>query len=283
MLITQRINEYRAQTFHTAPQLKITTKESAINFVNQRGFIFFWPIKKIVLPSLWVAVAGDRPVADQHDDPGHVTWGWKDALLGSKHWYYAKVLRKRATIISMELAPFFYALTKNYDSPEEVFLFQYERGQMTQEAKTIYELILNQGALDTVALRRASHMTSKESDSRFNRALIDLQTDFKITPVGVTQSGGWRYSFAYDLVSRHYPEIVESARHINDRQAREKLLEVYFLSVGAAQIKDVTKIFQWSINDTKRTLIDLEARHLIQQALQFENLPGEWIALKEIL
>jgi hypothetical protein len=283
MLISKRINEYRAQTFHITNQLRITTKEDAIQFVNLRGFIFFWPIKNILLPSLWVAVAGDRPVADQHDDPGHVTWGWKDSLLGSQQWYYAKVLRKRATIISMEIAPYFYALSNNYGSPEEDYLSIYERGHLTQEAKTVYEILLDQGSMDTIALRRASHMTNKDSDSRFNRALMDLQADFKILPVGVTRSGGWRYAFAYDLVSRHYPEPLVKARHIQERQAREKLTELYFQSVGAAQISDVRKIFQWSLDDIKHTLMDLEKRSVIQQEIQHEDLPGEWIGLKELI
>lgn len=282
MIFSQRVKEYRARTFRITNHLRITKKEDAIEFVDQRGFIFFWPIKNVILPSLWVAVAGDRPVADQHDDPGHVTWGWKDSLLGSQQWYYAKVLRKRATIISMKVAPYFYALSMNYGSPEEDYLFIYERGHMTQEAKTVYKLLIEQGPMDTIALRRASHMTSKESDSRFNRALIDLQSDFKIVPVSVTQSGGWRYAFAYDLVSRQYPELLEKARYIQDHQAREKLIQLYFKSVGAAKINDVMKIFQWSIEDTNLSLTELEKRRVIQQNLKHMDLPGEWIALKEL-
>jgi hypothetical protein len=154
---------------------------------------------------------------------------------------------------------------------------------MTQEAKTVYEILLDQGSMDTIALRRASHMTNKDSDSRFNRALMDLQSDFKILPVGVTRSGGWRYAFAYDLVSRHYPELLVKARHIQERQAREKLTELYFQSVGAAQISDVRKIFQWSLDDIKHTLMDLEKRSVIQQEIQHEDLPGEWIGLKELI
>ena len=43
-------------------------------------------IKGIAFPSLWTAVAGDRPFADEHDDPGHVTWGWKDTAPGQRIW-----------------------------------------------------------------------------------------------------------------------------------------------------------------------------------------------------
>ena len=281
MLDTKRINAYRIKTFCIANKYRLSTKEEAIQFANQRGFIFFWPIKNIVLPSLWTAVAGDRPVANQHDDPGHISWAWKDSLLGSQHWYYAKVLHKRATIISLDAAPYFYALSENYGSPEEDYLTLYERGHMTLEAKTVYKILLEQGAMDTIALRRASHMTSKESDSRFNRALVNLQADFKIVPVGVTRSGGWRYAFAYDLVSRNYPELLKRSRPIQERHARERLTDLYFQSVGAARFQDVKKIFQWSDAHTSCAIFDLEKRGSIQQGLVHKECPGEWIAIKD--
>jgi hypothetical protein len=94
--------------------------------------------------------------------------------------------------------------------------------------------LLFKGPLDTVALRRATHMTSKESDTRFDRALTELQADFKIQPVGVTESGAWRYAFAYDLVTRHYPELPEQARPITERQAAR--WPIYFSSLGAARL-----------------------------------------------
>ena len=74
------LSEYQAQTFRLRPELRLNTVEQAIAFVNQRGFIYFWPISGILFPSLWAAVAGNRPVADKHDDPGHITWRWKDNL-----------------------------------------------------------------------------------------------------------------------------------------------------------------------------------------------------------
>jgi hypothetical protein len=96
---------YRSKTFRSTPDMHLFGIEDAIEFVKQRGFVFFWPIKDILLPSLWVAYAGDRPVADDHDDPGHVTWGWKDSLLGKRSWYYGRILRKRNTIISLDTHP----------------------------------------------------------------------------------------------------------------------------------------------------------------------------------
>src|SRR5512137_1483743 len=105
LILQELLRAYRAQTFRLLPGQQLKSSDEAAAFVNERGFVYFWPITGILLPSLWAAVAGDRPVADAHDDPGHVTWGWKDALLGQRQWYYAKLLRKKATMIAMEIAP----------------------------------------------------------------------------------------------------------------------------------------------------------------------------------
>lgn len=276
------LQAYRAHTYRLLPGERVSTRDEAVTFVNQRGFVFFWPITGINLPSLWVAVAGDRPVADAHDDPGHVTWRWKDSLVGRCQWYYAKVLRKRATMISFDVAPYFYALSENYGSPEDDYLTLYEQGRLTQEAKTVYEVLLDEGPLDTVALRRAARMTSRSSDSRFNRAMADLQADFKILPVAVTQAGAWRYAFAYDIVARHYPELTERARHIREDEARQRLAELYFYSVGAAQLRDVTKLFRWNAQGAERAVNTLVQAGVLRRGLEMENQPGEWIALVEL-
>ncbi|MBN1148110.1 MAG: winged helix DNA-binding domain-containing protein [Anaerolineales bacterium] len=282
VLTEKRILAYRSRAFRTLPGERVKTCDEAVAFVNERGFVFFWPITGIVLPSLWAAVAGDRPVADAHDDPGHVTWSWKDSLLGERRWYYAKVLRKKATMIALDVAPSFYALSENYGSPEEDYLTLYEQGRLTQEARVVYEVLLDEGPLDTVALRKAAHMTSRSSDSRFNRALVDLQADFKILPVGVTQAGAWHYAFAYDIVARHYPDLPEQAHAIRERQAQRKLVDLYFRSVGAAQVRDVARLFGWGARLANRIIDALVEAGALRRGLQMENQAGEWIALAEL-
>jgi len=276
------LDSYRLGTFRQKPGQQVKNLDEAVEFAQERGFIYFWPIKDIILPSLWSAVAGSRPVADAHDDPGHVTWGWKDSQLGKRSWYYAKVLRKRATIIAMDVAPYFYALSENFGAPEEDYLTIYEQGRMTQEAKILYETLLDKGPLDTVALRREAHMTSKESDSRFNRALTDLQADFKIVPVEVVDAGAWHYAFSYDIVARYYPEITEQARQISEREARQKLAHLYLQSVGAAQPKDVIKLFGWR---SPNALAALERLVQAEQAgkIKVEGDKGEFFAAKTLI
>lgn len=282
-LFGEQLKKYRATTFHMLPGERLTNVEEAISFVNQRGFIFFWPISGITLPSLWSAVAGDRPVADAHDDPGHVTWGWKDELLGKKRWFYAKVLRKKATIISLEVLPYFYALSENYGSLEDDYLTQYEQGRLTQEAKIIYEALLDEGPLDTVALRRATHLTSRESDYRFNRGLNELQVDFKVLPVGVAQAGAWNYAFVYDIVPRHFPELPDQAHYIQEVEARRKLAELYLHSVGAAQIRDLVKLFGWKPAQAERTVNELGKAGILVNDLEPDKDHEKWLVLRELV
>jgi hypothetical protein len=282
-LSIQHLNNYRAQTYQSLPHLKVKTVDEAVDFVNRRGFVFFWPIKNVLLPSLWVAASGDRPVPDNHDDPGHKTWDWKDRMLGKRRWYYGRILRRRNTIISLADAPFFYALSPNYGDPENDYLEQYEQGQMTNEARKVYEALLKEGPLDSINLRRASQLASANSSTRFNRALEDLQIEMKVLPIGVSDAGAWHYAFIYDIVTRHMPEIQDQARFIMDEEAYHRLAADFFRSVGAAPEDYLGRLFRWKPESCRATLERLERNGLIQRGIQVEGEPGHWACLSELL
>lgn len=273
----KKLNAHRARTYRLSMISRVRSAKAALDFIDERGFVYFWPIKGSELPSLWTAVAGSRVVADNHDDPGHITWGWKDNALGKRKWYYAKILRRKATMISLEVVPYFYALSENYGSPEEDYLLAYEEGRLSQAAKQVYEALLKEGPLHTIDLRAVAKLTNAK-ESEFNRALEALQADFKILPVGVARAGAWKYAFIYEVVSRHYPDLPGKARFISEAQARRKLLELYFESVGAARERDVNKLFGWQRDLTARTLASLVEKEKLAQAEHPEE-KGKWLAL----
>lgn len=300
----KKLQTHRTRTFRHAqdrafglpPAKRLSSPSQALTFVNERGFVYFWPIKGIDLPSLWTAVAGDRPVADKHDDPGHITWGWKDGALDKKIWYYGKILRGKATMISLQVAPYFYALSENYGSPEEDYLIAYHEGRLTQASKQVYETLLDNGAMNTLDLRKNAKL-SNAKDSEFNKALEQLQRDFKILPVGVSDAGAWKYSHIYEITTRHFPDLSEQARVIKESQARAKLLELYFDMVGASQLRDVNKLFGWGNEIVKKTVGKLvESGKLLKAEHPKPALPkeyrdhvsasngsaGEWLALAEL-
>jgi hypothetical protein len=273
----KKLNSHRTRTYRLSPVARVRSQRAARAFINSRGFVYFWPIKGIEFPSLWQAVAGNRTVADKHDDPGHITWRWKDNALGKKIWYYGKILRKKATMIALDVAPYFYALSENYGSPEEDYLLAYEEGRLSQAAKQVYEALLNQGAMHTIDLRSVSKLTNAK-DSEFNKALEVLQADFKILPVGVARAGAWKYAFIYDVVHRHFPDLPERARQISEGEARTRLMDLYFNSVGAAREGDAAKLFGWRRELVGRTIaILVEKRRIISVEHPAQN--DEWFAL----
>ncbi len=217
---------------------------------------------------------------DAHDDPGHITWRWKDDALPKRLWYYAKVLRRKATLISLEVAPFFYALTQNYGSPAEDHLLAYEAGRLTLAARNIYDALLGGGPLDSISLRKAARMAGAK-ESEWNRALEDLQMDFKILPVGVAEAGSWKYAFIYDIASRHYPLLPQKARTIGEADARSRLLELYLGAVGIARRRDVLHLFGWPPELADRTIHHLSESGFLTVA-EHPHEDGEWLALPSV-
>jgi len=275
VIFKEALQHYRAATFRMLPGTGLASEDQAVDFINERGFVLFWPDKSTIMPSLWSAVAGDRPVADEHDDPGHVTWGWKDGLLGKRRGYYGRVLRKRKTFISLEMLPYFYALSPNYGDPEEDYLIEYEQGELNQGAKLVYEALLREGPQDSIALRKAARLTGNGSE--FNRALESLQTTFRVLPVGVSQAGAWHYSFIYDIVPHYFPELQEQARSISEYAARRRLISTYLQTVGAAREKDIQRLFGWPPPVVEHEIGKLVEQSAIQPGAQVEGEKGDWL------
>lgn len=275
-ILLEQLKQYRAITYRTKPNLILHSPKEAVDFIDQRGFAFLWPIKDMEMPSLWAAVAGDRPVADDHDDPGHISWGWKDEMLDKRAWYYARLLKNRNTFVSNEFAPYFYALTPNYGSPEEDFYDQYQQGQLPQETKLIFETLLKEGPLDTLSLRKKAHLSGKSSNTPFTKALDILQSDMRVLPVSIADAGRWHYAFVYELTHRYLPELGEQAHAISEKQARMKIVEKYLESVGAASFHQVHSLFRWSKETTERTLDQLVNDGQVISGIAFEgsDTPG---------
>lgn len=277
------INYYRSQTYRTSEQSRLCSAEEAIQFVNERGFTFFWPAKDVPLPSLWNATAGIRPVPSEHDDPGNITWDWKDSLLDKKVWYYARILDNRNAMISIEMMPFFYALSPNYGDYEFDYLESYHMGYMTNAAKTIYETLISTGPMDTISLRKVSHLTGEKQKSAFLKYINDLQKIMYILPIGISRSGGWRYSFIYDIPARYFTDLQEKSKMISEDEARKMIAWKYLQSIGAAQVRFFMRLFHWSEPIIRKTVAELIKENICCDNVEFDQFPGKWIVLKTLI
>ena len=279
-----RLKEFQREVFRLDPKIRLRSADQAVNFVNQHQIVAFWPLKDIPMPSLWTAAAGDRPVADEHDDPGHVTWGWKDAMLGQRKWYYARILCKRNFMVALDSLPYLYALSNNYGDPAEDHQIAYEEGKLSLPAKQLYEALLENGPLDTLTLKQICHLSSKAGDMEFNKAVDTLQMELKVLPVGIAPVGSWKYAFIYDLVPHHFPELIDLARPIVETQARDHLLLGYIRSVGAARKAHATKLFRWDRKALEHSLNRLEEDDRIKsKVFSTDGKDSDWICLPEFL
>ena len=265
-----RLRAYRAGTFRLSRGFRVRTPRQALSFVNERGFVFFWNIGGIDLPSLWTAVAGDRRVPREHDDPGHVTWGWKDSALSQHRWFYAKLLRGKSTMVSLKTLPYFYALSDRLGDLDDYDL-AYDAGRLSREARAVADALRLHGAQHTVALRQLTHLASEASKPRFDKALHDLQRGLWVVPVGVAEAGAWRYAFIYELFDRWFPSIARQARDIPRNGARQHLTRLYLDSVGAADVKQVRSVFGWSRPEVEQAL---EAAVRAGDAVRLDD--GRW-------
>lgn len=277
------LNRFREKTFRSSPENRISSIDQALDFINERGYVFFWPIKGINFPSLWVSAAGDRLVIDAHDDPGHITWSWKDELLPRKKCYYGRILYHRNAFLSLSATPYFYALTPNYGNPETDYLDQYQAGTMTMEAKSIYEALLEKGPMDTISLRKEARLSNTSNYSRFERGLSSLQSEMKIIPTGVAPVGAWKYAFIYDLVHHVFPQIIEEAHSISENQARDFILDHYFQAVGAAELKQITHLFKWKEEIVIKSLDRLRANATIAGDISLPNSTSSLYCLNSLL
>jgi hypothetical protein len=268
------LQKYRAQTFRLLPDMKLTHLEDALAFVEERGFVFLWPIKGIDLPSLWTAVAGDRPVANEHDDPGHITWRWKDVMLDKRRWYYGKLLRRKATLVSLEVLPYFYSLSERVADLDD-YRLHYNEGRLTHEAYSVAEALLKHGPQHTINLRRLAYLSATSAKTRFDKALTDLQRGLWVVPIGVAEAGTWRYAFVYELFERWFPEVAQNARGISRAEARIHLAGLYLDSVGAADRSSIGKLFQWTAKQVRDALAQL-----VQEGRAILLNDGRWASTK---
>jgi hypothetical protein len=269
----------RAERYRQRPQLRVRTEAETLAFLDDVGLCLLFSAREIELPSLWGALCGeDRPLPERHDDHElGLAWHWKDTLPNSGQVLYGKYLRKKPVFVSLELAPYLYALSPNYGNPAEDYLVDYRDGRLSVEAKQVYQVLWEQGALATSRLRLEAGLGGKANAQRFERALAELQMDMRITKVAISDANRWGYCYVYDLLPRHYPGVVEAAKEISGRHAREAILLRYLATVLAATLKEVSSLFGWVPGDVQRVASRLAAEGRLRTGMHIEGLHGEYL------
>jgi hypothetical protein len=272
----EEIEAIRDLRYHRTPALRVRMEEEARRFVDEVGFCFLFGDKTVEMPTVWEAVCGaQRPVPNHHHDADlGRTWSWKDSLPSRGEIYYGKLLRGKPTLVSLELLPHFYALSPNYGDIED-YIEEYQSGKLTVEAKNVYEALMREGAMATSRLRQLAGLAGGGANARrFDRALKELQIEFKIVKVGISEASRWGYAYVYDLFLRRFPELPEVAHKISSDQAMDTLLLRHLHNVVAQPEKALQRLFRWDDWEWERLVERLANQGLIRRDVTIEGLRG---------
>ena len=280
-ITADRVEAYRDRQYRRMPSLRLVDEEDALAFVDAVGFCFLFGSKRIPAPTLWAAICGsNKPVPRQHNDADlGKAWRWKDSLPSHGHVYYGKLLRDTATLVSLELLPAFYALSPNYGDIDD-YLLQYEDGRLTVEAKSVYESLMNEGAMATSRLRQVAGMAGGGANARrFDRALTELQRELKIVKVGISDANRWGYAYVYDLFVRAFPDIPIAARDIPSDEAMDSIALRHLRNVGIATERHLQMLFRWEAWEWERLKDRLAEGGQVDRHVQIEGQRGACLAL----
>lgn len=261
MLTFKHVENLRDERYHRKRALKLADEAAIRTFVSETGLCLLFPVNGIEIPNVYQGVAGSRrEVAVSNRDPViSLTWNTKDRALDQRWWHYGKLIKSKATLVSLNLFPSFYALSENFGSDHD-YLLEYEAGTLSADAKNIYEALLKHGKLHAIELKRSSNLYGDALKGKFDKALTELQISLKVMPVGVAQAGAWRYAFIYDIVSRWFPDVPRAAQQISRGDARANILECHLRNVVMATPKEIARVFSWKSTDADAAIQTLVER-----------------------
>jgi hypothetical protein len=229
---------------------RIATLADARKYIDTLGFCVLFPVKHVALPSLYWPVTRRGPHDDfVFDKYFEQIWRWKDELPRRRYAIYAKYFRTRGTFISLEYLPYFLAMRETAVGPTDHARL-YAEGRIRDDARVIWEALLEHGPLATLELRHLCHMETKAGNVRFKRAVVDLQTLLVVGHFGREQETGAWESTRFELICRAFPKQTEAARGIEPSIARAKLSAKYLEWQPAAPPVKLSRLFGWSKDET---------------------------------
>jgi hypothetical protein len=195
------------------------------SFVDDVGLALLFPADRVLLPSLWEAVAGEdaEPFATGMDTNEQRVWTWKDELPLRGLAWYGNFVAGRGSFVSPRLLQLLYPAYGEEDDHTQV--------DLSPTAHQIAEALIA-GPLPSATLR-----VLVGDRGRYQRAIVELQRHLLVTNAGVReQSSGWP-SAVIDLTCRRF-DVGDGRDHLG---AAELFLDV----VLACSAADLAKAFRW--------------------------------------
>lgn len=176
-------------------------------------------------------------------DPETDPWEWRMRVLEERNDIaYSKLFFRTSGYISKDWYPYFLAVRRKGKTLEEA----YYNGTINQTAKHIYDIILKNGSTAFHEIKQLGGF-SKEDNSKFERAIIDLQMRMFITMCGHTQKlnkygegYGWS-STVFTTTENFWQQRCVTIDEVDPKEAYEKIKEQILKLNPDAEMKRIVK------------------------------------------
>lgn len=266
-----RLLEQQRLAHYQLDAKRVATLADAARYINRFGFCWLFAPRdhKLELPSLFEAVKGKRDAhIDDWDQDSDRVWAWKNDLPAAHRAYYGKAFAGKPVFVSLKMLPYVIAALGQDDVTRA-----YTHGALSYDAKRVFDSLQEFGAQPTQALKRSAGFVGKPGNTRYHRALDELQTKLIVSSMGATNEGSAWHSQIFDLVAHWFEPQALEAKHIDVRSARCVLIERYLKTVLSAPPEALARLFNIPRPELKLLLDQLAHA----KKLSVEN---DWVILK---
>jgi hypothetical protein len=203
------------------------------------GFALLFPSERVLVPSLWEAVADEdaEPFATGMDVDEQRVWSWKDELPRRGLAWYGNFVAGRSSFLSPSLLRRLYPAYGGTDDHRDLDL-----------SPTAHEIAiaLNEGPQPSAGLRALIG-----DRRRYQRAAVELQRHLLVTTAGVQeQASGWP-STVLDLTCRRFD--------VGGGQDHLAATELFIGVMLDASAGDLARTFRWPVGKARGHLDALTA------------------------
>jgi len=177
---------------------------------------------------------------DTETDP----WEWRMRVLNERNDIaYSKLFFNKSGFITKEWYPYFLSIRRDI----KTFDMEYSDGTMSNTAKRIYDIICENDSLPLHKIKRLGDF-SKDDNSHFEKALVELQMKMYITMCGrakkMSKYGeeyGWSSTVLCTSEAFWGNEVFEKSSKINKQEAINKITEQIYKINPAANTKKINR------------------------------------------
>ena len=186
----------------------------------------------------------ETPIRWHTDDPETDPWEWRMRVLDERSDIaYAKLFFKKSGYITKEWYLYFLAVRRGGMTFDEA----YDNGTLSHNAKRVYNVVADNGALPTHNIKQMAGFT-KEDKSGFDKALTELQMTMYLTMCGRQQrtstlgsNVAWASTVMTTTESFFGESVFDKAGEISREMAFEKIKGQVLKLNPAAQERKIAK------------------------------------------